>query len=425
MKRIKSILINLPVPFLDDDERQPPGGLVHIATYVKSRGYDIQVRDLSNLKEDDLCHHIDEADIYGIGTYTANYGLTLRFLHTMRLRHPRALYVAGGPHASALPREVSKNFDIVVSGEGEEAFLSIIRDVEAGIKPEKILFADPIEDLDSLPFPDYEYFCNMKKYTRRMYSEPVMCLDSSRGCNFNCRFCNSVVNKRGFWRSRSPEKIFSEVKLHYDNGWYAFRFNDDNFLADTGRAYKICELLQPLQIRWRIFARAESLTYDLCKTLYASGCKHISVGIESLCPSMLARMGKATSVMKIIQGMENTYKAGIITRGFFIVGFPGETDDTIQETIDNLDNLKLNEATVYPCLAYPGTDIYQRPEYYNITWIDSDYSKYIQIGRNRITGYTIRTKDFGPAEVIQWRLRLIDALNEKCIIWSNESSVVI
>ncbi len=425
MKKIKSILINLPVPFLDDDERQPPGGLVSIATYAESKGYDVEVCDLSHVAENELLDFIGEAHIYGMGAYTANYSLALKLLAGLKTRYPDALCVAGGPHATALPREVSGDFDVVVAGEGEEAFLSVIQLVEKGLRPEKIIFAKPIKNLDALPFPDYDHFCNMKRYTRRINDEPALCLDSSRGCNFTCRFCNSIVSKRGRWRGKSPQKIFEEVKFHYDRGWRAFRFNDDNFLADVKRSYKICELLKPLKIQWRIFARAESLDSPLCETLYDAGCRHVSVGVESLSPAMLSRMGKATSVKKIKQGLANTYQAGILTRGFFIVGFPDETNASIQETIDNLDDIKLNEATVYPCLAYPGTDIYHRPAHYGITWIDSDYSKYIQVGKNRSTGYTIKTKTFGPDEVFQWRRRVIDALNGKCITWSDESSVVV
>lgn len=424
-KHVKTILINLPISFVEDDERQPPGGLVSIATYARIKGYDIEVCDLAGVPEKKLIESIGDADIYGIGTYSATYALAQRVLKELRKKHPQALFVAGGPHASALPEQVAEDFDVAMCGEGEYAWCDVIEAVEQNKPISKIIRAEAISNLDDLPFPDYEAFCDMKKYTRRINGVQVMCLDSSRGCNFRCKFCNSNVNERGRWRAKSAETVVKEIKWHYNNGWRAFRFNDDNFLADSERASLICNGIKSLGIRWRIFARAESLNYDICTKLYDAGCRHVSVGIESLSSEMLQRMGKATSVEKIKEGLHNARMAGIITRGFFIVGFPGETDETVAETIRQLNGLDLDEATVYPCLAYPGTDLYERPEYYGITWIESDFSKYIQVGKDKSTGYVIRTDQFGPDEMRTWRELLMDALKAQGINWCDESKEVI
>lgn len=421
----RTILINLPIPFLDDDERQPPGGLVSIATYVRSKGFDIKICDLSGICEDNLIDHIGDAEIYGIGTYSATYSIGLKLLGQLKKEHPDSLFVAGGPHASALPEQVAQDFDVVIRGEGEFVFHDIIQKVQKGIRPDRIIEAEVIENLDELPFPDYEHFCNMSKYTRRIDNLPVICLDSSRGCNFCCRFCNSTVNKRGYWRARSHESVIAEIRWHYNHGWRAFRFNDDNFLVDEKRAIKICQLLKPLNIKWRIFARAESLSQNICKELSESGCTHISVGIESLSPFMLSKMGKATSIEKIKEGLNNAYNAGIRTRGFFIVGFPYETDETINTTINSLYDLKLSEATVYPCLPYPGTDLYLRPEHYGITWVDDNFSNYIQVGKDRLTGYALKTETFGFEEIQLWRDKLMAALKFNGINWCDETKEVV
>ena len=333
--------------------------------------------------------------------------------------------MAGGPHASALPEQVAEDFDIAMCGEGEYAWNELIEKIECGEKPDRIIYADAIDNLDDLPYPDYEYFCDMSKYTRRINDVPVMCLDSSRGCNFSCKFCNSNVIKRGHWRARSAENVANEIKWHYENGWRAFRFNDDNFLADKKRAYEICSLIKSLRIKWRIFARAESLDYELCKELFEAGCTHVSVGIESLSAEMLKRMGKATSIERIKYGLSNANRAGIKTRGFFIVGFPGETDDTIAETVNQIKGLKLDEAAVYPCLAYPGTDLFSRPDHYGITWIESDFSKYIQVGKDKEAGYVIETKDFGANEIQRWRSIVMEALKSEGVSWCDERKEVI
>lgn len=424
-RKVKTLLINLPIPFVEDDERQPPGGLVSIATFARDKGYDINICDLSGNAEDHLLPLIDEADIYGIGTYSATYTLAVSLAKELKQKYPNAYFVAGGPHASALPEQVAKDFDTAMTGEGEYAWCDLIETIQNGKTPASIIHAAVIEDLDQLPFPDYEYFCDMEKYTRQIDGIPVLCLDSSRGCNFRCRFCNSTVSKRGHWRARSAENVVEEVTMHYNNGWRAFRFNDDNFLADPRRAVKICDMLEPLHIKWRIFARAESLNPEICKKLIDAGCTHVSVGIESLSSDMLERMGKSTSIEKIKVGLTHARNAGIKTRGFFIVGFPGETDQTVEETVSEIEDLNLDEATVYPCLAYPGTDLFYRPEHYGITWIESDFSKFIQVGKEKTTGYVIETDQFGPVEIQRWRNSVMNALRKKGILWCDESKEVV
>lgn len=418
-------LINLPIPFVEDDERQPPGGLVSIATYARLKGCRVKVLDLSGVSEDSIIDKIEYADVFGIGTYSATYSLAVRVAKQIKNKFPSSIIVAGGPHASALPEEVAQDFDVAMVGEGEFEWVNIIKALEQGKKLPKIIRAELIKNLDDLPFPDYEYFCDMKKYTRKIHNESVMCLDSSRGCNFKCRFCNSTVSPRGYWRAKSAEKVYEEIKWHVEQGWKAFRFNDDNFLTDKERAKKICELIKPLNIKWRIFARAESLSSDMCACLVDAGCSHISVGIESLSPLMLKLMGKGTSVERIKIGLHNARMAGIATRGFFIVGFPGETDFTIAETIKNIKGLELDEATVYPCLAYPGTDLYHRPEHYGIVWIEDDFSKYIQVGKEKSTGYVIQTKSFGAKEMQRWRSKVMNALEENSISWCDEKKDVV
>ena len=426
--RITAVLINLPSPDIEDDRRQPPGGLVSIATYVHRNGFPVAVCDLAGMAGKDLVRLVPAADVYGFSTYSTSYKIAQEIVKRLRKRSPSAVCVAGGPHASALPEEVARDFDCAVCGEGEEAFLGILRRVQQGEADHipQIIRACPIEDLDALPLPDFERFSDMAGYTRRLNGSPVMSLDSSRGCNHRCRFCNSRVVERGHWRGRSPENVAGEVESHVKRGWEAFRFNDDNFCDDVGRALAICDLLRPMHIRFRIFARAESLSsVELCRRLAAAGCVHVAVGIESLSPLVLARMGKATQVDRIKSGLATARAAGLLTRGFFIVGFPGETDATVAESIAALRGIALDEAVAYPCIPYPGTDLFALPDRYGITWIDPDFSHYIQVGRGKSAGFVMKTETFGPAEVRRWRQQYMQALEELGIAWSDQRKAVV
>lgn len=421
-KKLKAVLVNLPLDALEDDRRQPPGGLVSMATYASKQGHDVSVCDLAGCPFDTLLDRIPDADIYGFSTYTVNYKHAVTIMKSLQSRAPRARFIAGGPHASALPQETAQDFQTVVCGEGEEAFLQLLGSLalDPSAPLPRIVRADPIEDLDALPVCEFERFCRMETYSRRIDGLPVMSLDSSRGCDQRCRFCNSRIVERGRWRGRSPESVAAEVLRHHNQGWRAFRFNDDNFLVDPQRAYRICALMSDIHVKFRIFARAESLCdADLCRQLFAAGCVHVAVGIESLSAAMLARMGKATCVDRIRLGVRTAHEAGLDVRGFFICGYPGETEDTVRESIDALDELLLDEAVVYPCIPYPGTDLFAQPDRYGIQWIDPDFSRYIQIGRDRSAGFVMRTRTFGPSDVQRWRERYMAALDHHGIAWAD------
>ena len=432
-RRPRVVLISCPAPMLEDDSRQPPNGLVSIATVVRKLGLEISVRDLAGLRPEDLSGAIGDADVVGFATYTATYKTAVRLKDELKRRNPAVVTVAGGPHASAVPEEVARDFDIVVAGEGEQVFpelLYALRDGVVGRRPQ-IVLAKPIEDLDSLPFPDFEAFCDMSRYNRRMYGRPVMCLDSSRGCNYRCRFCNSRVASRGHWRARSAGNVAAEVAWHRHRGWTAFRYNDDNFLADPVRAIDICDRFNGLDIIFRIFSRAASLCDQrLCRALRLAGCRHVGVGVESMSPTMLVRMGKAERVEAIRRGIQIAHDEGLTVRGFFVVGFPGETDETVAESIDGLRGLPVAEAVVYPAIPYPGTDLFRAPEtsgsgLSRITWIDPDYDNYIQVGKNRETGFTMATGGFGVDDVRRWRELYMAAFEARGIAWSASTGEVV
>ena len=425
-----AVLIACPVPGIEDDSRQAPGGLVSLATCARSHGFQVVVCDLAGQVPESAWEWIPEAKVYGFATYTANYHCAVTLAHQLRQRSPGALLVAGGPHATALPAEVARDFRCVVRGEGEGPFLAILNAVRQRQldRLPRILSSPPILDLDGLPFPDFAAFCDMRRYHRQIEGRPAICLDSSRGCSFRCLFCNSNVagHGHGAWRARTAESVLAEIRGHLCRGWTAFRFNDDNFLSDRRRALEICARLRPLAVKFRIFGRAESLDdRELCDALAEAGCRQVGVGVESLSPSMLARMGKAQRVERICRGIETAHAVGLLIRGFFVVGFPGETDSTVAESIAGLQSLPLDDAVVYPCIPYPGTDLFEQPDKHGIAWIDPEWDHYIQVGRNRAAGFVMATREFGPEQVRHWHAQYAAAFDDLGFRWCDTSGRVV
>src|ERR1017187_8832296 len=132
-RRPRVVLISCPAPMLEDDSRQPPNGLVSIATVVRKLGLEISVRDLAGLRPEDLSGAIGDADVVGFATYTATYKTAVRLKDELKRRNPAVVTVAGGPHASAVPEEVARDFDIVVAGEGEQVFPELLYALRDGV----------------------------------------------------------------------------------------------------------------------------------------------------------------------------------------------------------------------------------------------------------------------------------------------------
>jgi anaerobic magnesium-protoporphyrin IX monomethyl ester cyclase len=419
-------LVHTPCAQLRDDRLEPPLGLLYLATVARDRGYRIELIDLSARSPTQLGQLIpDGHDVYGFSTYSVNYGLTLELAATVRRRNPRAILIAGGPHATALPGGVAQDgFDVVVTGEGEVATLGILNTLSAGGRPPRIVTGEPKEALDELPFPDYD-FIDLETYTREVDGHRSVSILTSRGCPYPCSFCNSNIMGAGKpIRFRTPQNIVAEIRqIKRRRGIRHFRIQDDIFTLSVKRIRELVPALTSENIVYRCFARVNTMSPEMASLLKESGCVHASFGVESGSPKLLSKhaMHKGQTREQIRWALENGHNAGIRSRIFLIVGFPGETDETIEETLDLVKQCPWDEFAVYPLIAYPGTPLHERPEDFGITYIDRNYSDYLQIGRNFRAGFTIRTREFDEDKVRRWRDYVIDQLLADGRTWAGDS----
>lgn len=414
----KVLFIKSPVPLLKDDKLEPDMGLLYCATYV-SKHCDVQAVyiDLSIDDENELYMQARDCTIFCFSTFTANYHITQKIANTLRkIVNKKSIFIAGGHHASALPDEVIKDFDYVIIGEGELAESQLINQLINGEKPEnRIIVGKCIETLDKEDWIDYS-LAKIERYTRKVNGEKSISILTSRGCPYKCEFCNSTLMKNyRTIRFRSAEDVVGEIlDLNAKYGFTSFRIQDDIFSINRARLKKMADLLEPYSFSFRCFARVDNIDEEILENFKRMGVFHLSFGVESGSQTILNLMNKGITVSDIRKAFSLTRSYDMKRRAYFIVGYPGETITTLNETIKLIKEIQPDDISVYPLLPYPGTPLYANPDRYNITYIDKDFSKYYQIYGNKESGYVFETKTMNIDTLMYYRDYLVNGIAEVC-----------
>lgn len=376
-------LIHPPHPMATDDKMDAPLGLLYVASSLKEHDYGVTVTDLCGLKtEDKWREQIIEADIYGLTSYVCTMDISVEIARICKEINPKAKIIGGGANLTGLYESgdygrwlIPDIYDSVVIGSGELAILDLIKDYP-NLKP---YYEHPLEvNLDLYPNPDYD-MVNIQSYHRTISEEQSISILTSRGCPFNCAFCGLPSQCR-MVRYRSPKAVAVEIKrIIEDYGIRAFNFQDDTFMVNKKRVYELLELIAPMDIKFRVLGRAGLDTKEDYVRLKDAGCEAVAWGIESGSQEILDRMNKKVAVKQNRQAIEWAQDIGILDRVFVIIGFPGETRETIEETKQFIEDVNPSQYLASTFQPYPGTAIWENPFKYGVTKIYTDFSKYVQI----------------------------------------------
>lgn len=329
-----------------------------------------------------------EYDVVVMYTSTPTLAIDTATARAIKARKPGTVIVLTGPHVTILPEEslrfAGDAVDIVCRGEFDYAIKELCEGREwdriDGIsfrRGEEIVHTaerPPIEDLDALPFvaPVYRRDLPISEYVIPHFKNPYVSIYSSRGCPSKCIYClwpQTFSGQR--MRTRSPQNVYEEIKWIVDNipEMRELSFDDDTFTANRDHARRVAELIKPLGISWTVNARA-NCDYETLKIMREAGLRHVVVGYESGNEQILKNIKKGVTRQQAVQFTRDCKKLGLSIHGAFIMGLPGETRETIRETIEYAKQLDLNSIQASLASPYPGT------EFYNLCreqgWIASD-----------------------------------------------------
>ena len=360
---------------------QPPLGLALIAAVLEREGYQVTVLDANalNLQPEAVVPLVSNADIIGLTAMTPTINTAIAIARHLKKAYPDLPIVLGGAHATLLPEETlatALEIDIIVRGEGEGTIIELLPALEgknplneiAGISYRKDgeVVSNPARskmvDLDSLPFLAYHLlpWQRYKPHPPLGRALPFAVIVTSRGCPYRCAYCSKPVFGNKF-RAQTPERVVEELAYYQDRlGIKEFAFYDDVFTLDKQRAHAIAEeiIKKELKIHWTCETRVNLVDRELLRHLKQAGCYSIAYGIESGSPEILRALDKDITLEQAAEAVRLSRAAGLQTIGYFMIGSPGESPETIKQTIQFAKKLKLDFAQFAVTTPFPKTKLY-------------------------------------------------------------------
>ncbi len=363
--------------------RMAPLGLLSISAFLKQRGHQVAIHDclgpgaITDVGENARQVLALKPDLVGFSTTTSSFLDGHDMATYIKAANPDVRTVFGGVHVSALGASLMEKFasiDYLCHGEGEET----VAELADGLAPGTIsglTWRDgervvtnvsrlPIDDLDALPFPDYAALRGFPRgYNLPLFSFinfPGATMSTSRGCPYQCSFCDRSVFKRSY-RYNSAEYIYAHMKhLRQDFGVRHINIYDDLFTLNRRRIAELCRMLveRPLGLHFNCAVRVGYADNDLLKMLKQAGCLMVSLGIESADPEMLERHKAGVGVDDVRETVARIKACGLRAKGLFMMGLPGETEASIRLTSDFILSLGLDDMNMSKFTPFPGAPIW-------------------------------------------------------------------
>ncbi|MBL7196589.1 MAG: cobalamin-dependent protein [Candidatus Omnitrophica bacterium] len=401
----------------------PPLGLCYLSAVLEGEGHITKIIDaeVENKSIFDIANEVKQFQPHAIGMSVTSplFHIVRTLAAELKKLFPSIIVFIGGPHCSAVREQTlseSKYIDYCLYGEGERNILEFINLIKGKKKLEDVRGliyrgaggkirintpSDLIDDLDSIPFP-LRNKLQLEKYKWSVPGKGIVkftTIMTSRGCPFSCVFCSThtVFGKR--IRNRSVSNILNELQLLTEKeGIKHFAFIDDTFTLNHERMRELCAGIKDygFDITWEGWTRANTINYDILKTMRDAGFIRISFGIESANETVARIIRKEVPLEAYPEAYRIAKELKIETRGSVILGNPGETQKSALETLNFARNLKdCDQIYINIATPYPATELYKiaKSGRYGMKLLTDNLSKYKRYGNAVIEVNDLKRED--------------------------------
>ena len=366
----------------------PPLGLLYLASYLREVQPDVHIeildQKIGRLSDAQIAAKVEEGGygILGLSCFTPAANRAADIARLVRSRSPDTTIVIGGPHPSAYMQDsLAPEFDYAVFGEGEIAFSRLFDVLDKGGSVDRlpgVIYrenggvvagppAPPLENLDDLPMPAWDLY-DLRPYWRyegfclmghRRYA-PIF---TSRGCPYSCSFCHSIFGRR--FRARSPENVLNEMHdLKRRFGAEEFDFIDDNFNMKNDRAIDILKRIRAelpdVRLLFPNGVRSDLMDESFIRAMEAANTYYVSFAVESASPRIQKMIRKNLDLDAVWANIERCAEIKrMFLNGYFMLGFPGETLEEMEQSVSFAVRSKLHTASFFLVMPFRGTPMYK------------------------------------------------------------------
>jgi radical SAM superfamily enzyme YgiQ (UPF0313 family) len=399
----------------------PPVGLLLLAAILEKEGREVSLVDLNLAHKQDridpkrslraqyraLLPPKGEVDLFGITTWSYAFDVTMELVEEIRKRYKGVPIVLGGPHVTFLDEEVMRTFsaiDYVLRDEGDQTFPQLIRALETGATPASLEAIQGLtwrrgqelvrnaaggvtEDLDSLPYPAY-HLVELGDYLRQ---NPVLSIEAGRGCPYNCNFCSTSNMFQRKYRVKSPARLVDEIEWAMEAaGSNRFELLHDNLVANKKYVATLCAEIRRrnIDVDWSCTSRTDNITEDVAQEMFLAGCSQVFFGIETMSAERQGWTGKGLQPPKVHAAVELTARQHITPVVGIIVGFPEQSDEELDLTVEAAARWTTEPAiragvSTAMLRYYPGADLFEHSSALRYDRVAAAYG-------NAVPGYQIR-----------------------------------
>jgi radical SAM superfamily enzyme YgiQ (UPF0313 family) len=385
----------IAAPYPLSEAPAPPLGISYAAAAFAQAGAEVQIFDyiVSRYTPEKLSKQLDDfrPDIVGTSSVTMNFPTAAAILQTAKECDPHIITVMGGPHVSFDAVNTLKKYpgiDLIVLGEGEATIAELMahrfsRSAWPAIsglafrEGDSVKFTNPrelISDLATLPLPA-RHLLPLSRYQALGFPISII---TGRGCPYQCIFCQGRRMVGSKMRKRPTKMVVDEIEDILSYGIDRINVADDLFVSDRRRVREVCEEIQrrELKFAWSAFARVNTVDKETLRIMKETGCDAVSFGVESGNQEMLDRIKKKITLDQVRRAVEMCQEVGLIVHCSFIVGLPGESRETLEETKKFARSLGNIDYGYHLLAPFPGTTVREEVEKYDLEILTDDWSLY-------------------------------------------------